>query len=513
MPSNKLSGNLLALEIDGEFVSCETSCEFSFDNDLRGASATNSGGWKEWISGVKSWSISLNAAMLLASAPSDVTTILNAFLFGSRMRIRFRTRFPGMGSFLVVGYVYVQNGGVGASVNTNSTWNTTLQGDGKFSLTDTEQYIGFWGYRISDPYGDEINLIPQFNKYIDLGTASISLDFTTPSSGNYLFAKIPHGQPLFNVWENNQFNFGDIPDYVWHDVVTVGGFDYYMSRSPLYITSAVPVITFRYKNINPNDFAFTAIIDALLSTEYISNEITVSGITEPSPISISGGIGYSINGGAFTMSDGFVANGQTVRVKVMSSASYETDVAAILYIGNKSASFDVTTTEAIGNDARSAEFRRECSAGQVGSMVEYTVDADVYFSDTKEKANLLRDVDFDADGQEFANDPSNGGTCTTATFRDFTLAQNYRRLDLTADSGAISCDINMSINYTVSYSGGGTSPLGNRSLLLEAGQSVASNNGGNITGLDPDDVINIISFTFTPNICSGDYVRINGQTN
>lgn len=508
--SNRLPGNVLGLEIDDNFVSCETSCEFSFEQDLRGASAIDSGRWKETIQGVRSWSISLNAAMLIASSPADAYTILNAFLTGSRMKIRFRTKFTGFGSFMIVGYVNVQNGGVSAAVNTSSSWNTTLQGDGPFSLTDTEQLQAFYGYRMTDPYNDEANLIPQFSKFFDDMAISISFDFTTQSAGNYLFAKVPTGQRIFNVWENNQFNFGDVPDFAWREVRAIGGFDYYISRSPLFITSAVPVITFKYKNIIPDTFSFTAVIDALLSTVYESNEVSpVNNITEPIPISITGGE-YSFNGGVWTSVAGFIPPLATVKVRQTSSASYSTLTSTILNIGSNSASFDVTTTAPIGNDARTQDFRRNnCATGSIGSMVSYTVNADVYFSDTKEKANLLRDTTFDVDGQDFANDPANGGTCTIADVRNFTMAQDLRWLRLTANDGPITCPINLNVIYTVT-SGGITGGESSRIIYLPSGQGTVLNNGGSITTF-LGDTINIISFTFTPQYCSDEIVRVNGQ--
>ena len=61
----------------------------------------------------------------------------------------------------------------------------------------------------------------------------------------------------------------------------------------------------------PDLFSFTPVINAPLNTVTASNPITVSGILGSTSISIDGGQ-YSINGGAFSGSSGFVANGNTV---------------------------------------------------------------------------------------------------------------------------------------------------------------------------------------------------------
>lgn len=414
MPTNKLSGNLLGVEINGKFVTCETSCEFNFDADMMAASATQSGGWKEVIQGLKSWSVSVNAAMLVQSAETDLTTIINAFASGERMRIRIKTKVAMVGSILITGYVVVQNGGLSAAVNSTAGWNTVLQGDGPFQLGDTENYQMFYGYRLQDPYDDELTLQPQFSKEFEFGVPSISLDFTPQSAGNYLFALVPHGQPIFNIWENNQFNFGNIPDFAWREVRTIGGFDYYISRSILYITSAVPVITFRYKNLIPDQFYFNDIIDALLSTVYESNTIIASGITEPVLASVSGGE-ISINNQAYTTVSAYVSAGDSVKVRVTSSASYTTAVGATLTINGISDTFDVTTAEntTLYYAYNSDLFYKTCSPGSTGTAVSYSKQYTSAISQDDADDIAAADIsNFNSEGQSNAD---LNGTCVPDT--------------------------------------------------------------------------------------------------
>jgi len=89
--------------------------------------------------------------------------------------------------------------------------------------------------------------------------------------------------------------------------------------------------------------------DVPLNTLITSNAITVQGINAPAPISVSNGE-YSINGGAFTSSPGFVDNGATVAVRVQSSGANSDTVEAILTIGDVSDTFGVTTLAAAGVD-------------------------------------------------------------------------------------------------------------------------------------------------------------------
>jgi Abnormal spindle-like microcephaly-assoc'd, ASPM-SPD-2-Hydin len=96
-------------------------------------------------------------------------------------------------------------------------------------------------------------------------------------------------------------------------------------------------------DIIPDPFTFTDQTNVALSTVITSNTITVSGIDAASPISITVGGTYSINGGAYTNAGGTVSNGNTVTVRQTSSGSYSTTTNATLTIGGVSDTFSVTT--------------------------------------------------------------------------------------------------------------------------------------------------------------------------
>ncbi|MES2932628.1 MAG: Ig-like domain repeat protein [Pseudomonadota bacterium] len=92
----------------------------------------------------------------------------------------------------------------------------------------------------------------------------------------------------------------------------------------------------------PNAFSFTAQTGVARSTAVISSVVTVGGITAATPISIVGG-SYSINGAAYTTAPGTVSNGNTITLKLTSSAAYATLSKATLTIGGISGVFNVTT--------------------------------------------------------------------------------------------------------------------------------------------------------------------------
>jgi hypothetical protein len=92
----------------------------------------------------------------------------------------------------------------------------------------------------------------------------------------------------------------------------------------------------------PNSFSFTDQVNVALSAVITSNAITVSGINASTSISVAGGE-YSVNGGAYASTTGTVMNGDTVRVRHTSSASFSTATNTTLTIGGVSDTFTSTT--------------------------------------------------------------------------------------------------------------------------------------------------------------------------
>lgn len=92
----------------------------------------------------------------------------------------------------------------------------------------------------------------------------------------------------------------------------------------------------------PNVFSFVDVTGAAVSTLYVSNPIVVTGVDAATPISVSGGE-YRINAGSWTTAAGSVMNGDSVDVRVTSSALANTTTSATLTIGGMIDSYDVRT--------------------------------------------------------------------------------------------------------------------------------------------------------------------------
>ena len=95
----------------------------------------------------------------------------------------------------------------------------------------------------------------------------------------------------------------------------------------------------------PNSFAFTDATNQPLSTTVASDVLTISGITQPAKVVVSGG-DWRKNGGAWTNFTGTVSNGDTVQVRNTTSASFSTSVNTTLTVGGVSDTFTTTTAAA-----------------------------------------------------------------------------------------------------------------------------------------------------------------------
>lgn len=108
----------------------------------------------------------------------------------------------------------------------------------------------------------------------------------------------------------------------------------------------------------PDQFTFTDQSGVAISSTITSAAITVTGIDAAATITVTGGT-YDINAsGTFVSTDGSVNNGDTVRARHTSSASYLTDTNTVVTIGGVSDTFRSITE---GDPAQAAYIYRPFS--------------------------------------------------------------------------------------------------------------------------------------------------------
>ena len=100
----------------------------------------------------------------------------------------------------------------------------------------------------------------------------------------------------------------------------------------------------------PDSFSFTDQTAVAVTSDIISNTITVSGVNVPTTISITGGM-FSVNNGIFTAVSTTLSEGDTVKVKHTSSANEGTLTQTTLTIGGVSDLFKSTTLTTVKQTA------------------------------------------------------------------------------------------------------------------------------------------------------------------
>lgn len=142
------------------------------------------------------------------------------------------------------------------------------------------------------------------------------------------------------------------------DVVIAGGTSPETNSAQTDVTVIIGTVSDTFsimtvqEDITPDTFSFTPVLSASFATTYESNTITVTGITSTAPVSLntsglSGPVGYSKNGGAYTSAPGVAALGDTFKVRLTTGALTETPYTTTLTIGGTVGAFTVTTTEYI----------------------------------------------------------------------------------------------------------------------------------------------------------------------
>ncbi len=103
-------------------------------------------------------------------------------------------------------------------------------------------------------------------------------------------------------------------------------------------------VTTRPEDITPDAFTFTDLPAAERSTQYTSNSVTITGLSDTASVSVSGDGSpqIRIDGGSWTTS-GIISNNQTLEVQLTSNASYQTAHSATVTVGTENDIWSVTT--------------------------------------------------------------------------------------------------------------------------------------------------------------------------
>lgn len=131
-----IPGSLIGLMINGAFVSCEVSCQINFTQDNIASSAIDSGGWKEYVNGIRGWSMSVNGSLLLEAVGSDIKAMIQTgYINQYPMFAQFSTQPSEDIQLSFSGAVLFNTANISAASTGVANWTATLQGTGELVAT------------------------------------------------------------------------------------------------------------------------------------------------------------------------------------------------------------------------------------------------------------------------------------------------------------------------------------------------------------------------------------------
>lgn len=131
-----VAGSIIGLKVNGSFISCEVSCTFNFTIDLLDSSAIDSGRWKEFIQGIRSWTMTVNGNLLLQAVPSDIKAIITTGLMqGLPVFVEFSTRPSSEIQMILSGAALLQSGSINGPASGSANWTCQFQGTGALKTT------------------------------------------------------------------------------------------------------------------------------------------------------------------------------------------------------------------------------------------------------------------------------------------------------------------------------------------------------------------------------------------
>jgi len=136
------AGRLIGANFNGTFTSCETSCSISFGRENLPATAVDSGGWREFINGLREWQVTVAGNLLLEAVGSDIKKMLVAGYFNDNpIYIQFATRPSSDIQLVFSGLALFTSGDITAPSTGAANWNVVLKGTGKLDYNLQEYSI------------------------------------------------------------------------------------------------------------------------------------------------------------------------------------------------------------------------------------------------------------------------------------------------------------------------------------------------------------------------------------
>tara|TARA_R100001594_G_scaffold39780_3_gene71617 strand:+ start:711 stop:1142 length:432 start_codon:yes stop_codon:yes gene_type:complete len=139
MAVKTITGSAIVLGIDlsgstsPTAVAGATTGQLSLTQETIDTTNKDSGGRKEFINGVKSWTLSCEAFTTSSGETVSGDTSINALDAGTKIYVQFRDGSGQANAKKYTGYGYITSIGVGANVGEFSTYSIEIQGTGQLT--------------------------------------------------------------------------------------------------------------------------------------------------------------------------------------------------------------------------------------------------------------------------------------------------------------------------------------------------------------------------------------------
>jgi len=196
------------------------------------------------------------------------------------------------------------------------------------------------------------NLPPADGESVAAAATDVVLEFTLPNGTSLVDAqgygwtcdgssplRCELEQPL-DAYSGSDLELRLMTPATAGDITLHGSVDAATADSDLFNNLAS--LTVHVGDATPDAFSFNDVSGVARGSTQTSNAISVQGLVEPAPISVSGG-SYSIDGGAFTGSAGTVQPGQSVRLRHVAASTFSGSVDTTLTIGGVADTYTSTT--------------------------------------------------------------------------------------------------------------------------------------------------------------------------
>jgi polygalacturonase len=226
------------------------------------------------------------------------------------------------------------------SIQSNLQIGDLLFGDRDYTImTIPEKYIGVdWIRSANDSKGYESDPLVSF-RISDSANVIIAFDDRL-TIRDWLSDWTDTGEDMTNI-ESTPRTFSLFTrKFTYNDTIELG---------PVAQTSGANNYIILVKKLGdagqiPDDFSFNDVFDADLNQDVYSEEITITGLSASTPISITQGA-YSINGGSYQSSNGIINNMDQVRIRFKASKNHGSVMSTTLTIGAVSTDFNIQTID------------------------------------------------------------------------------------------------------------------------------------------------------------------------